>query len=55
MKTLFFEKGQLLFKTLPQPSPQENEALIKVLKAGICNTAFALAQKPGAIKVLFTP
>lgn len=42
MKTLFFEKGQLLIKTLPQPSPQENEALIKVLKAGICNTDLEL-------------
>jgi len=42
MKALFFEKNQLLIKTLPKPSPQRNEALIEVLKAGICNTDLEL-------------
>lgn len=38
MKALCLKKDQLNIKTLPQPSPRRNEALIKVLKAGICNT-----------------
>jgi len=42
MKALFFEKNQLIIRTLPKPSPLRNEALIKVLKAGICNTDLEL-------------
>jgi threonine dehydrogenase-like Zn-dependent dehydrogenase len=42
MKALYLEKSQLIIKTLPKPSPLRNEALIKVLKAGICNTDLEL-------------
>jgi threonine dehydrogenase-like Zn-dependent dehydrogenase len=42
MKALCLEKGQLKIRTLPQPSPLRNEALIKVLKVGICNTDLEL-------------
>lgn len=42
MKALYLEKGQLKIRTLPQPSPLRNEALIKVIKVGICNTDLEL-------------
>jgi len=42
MKALCLERGQIKIRTLPQPSPLRNEALIKVLKAGICNTDLEL-------------
>ena len=44
MKALFLKKGRLVIKTLSKPSPLENEALIKVLKAGICNTDLELTE-----------
>jgi len=38
MKALLFD-GQLLFQdTLPTPSPPDGEALVRVRRAGICNT-----------------
>lgn len=42
MKALCLKRGQLQIRTLPQPFPLKNEALIKVLKAGICNTDLEL-------------
>ncbi|NIM89716.1 MAG: alcohol dehydrogenase catalytic domain-containing protein [Candidatus Aminicenantes bacterium] len=42
MKALYLEKAQLKIITLPQPSPLRNEALVKVLKAGLCNTDLEL-------------
>ena len=38
MRALFFHNKRLQLKRVPSPEPESNEALIKVLKAGICNT-----------------
>jgi len=38
MKALFLEENRLIIKAFPKPSPPKNEALIKVLKAGIGDT-----------------
>jgi threonine dehydrogenase-like Zn-dependent dehydrogenase len=37
MKALFFDKKVTLIE-IPKPKPEENEALIRVLRAGICQT-----------------
>lgn len=43
MKGIWLEKQQLQLKTnLPIPTPNSNEALVKVLQAGICNTDLEL-------------
>lgn len=42
MKAVVLEKGEIRLKDIPKPSPSENEALVKVLKAGICNTDLEL-------------
>ncbi|MDJ0845877.1 MDR/zinc-dependent alcohol dehydrogenase-like family protein [Crocosphaera sp.] len=43
MKGLWLENQQLQLKTdLPIPEPHEDEALVKVLQAGICNTDLEL-------------
>jgi threonine dehydrogenase-like Zn-dependent dehydrogenase len=44
MKAVVLEKGEIRLKDIPQPSPSENEALVKVLKAGICNTDLELVK-----------
>ena len=44
MKALVLEKGELDLREIPQPLPSENEALIKVIKAGICNTDLELVK-----------
>ncbi len=44
MKAVVLEKGKIRFKDIPQPSPSENEALVKVLKAGICRTDLELVK-----------
>lgn len=44
MKALVLEKGDFKVKNIPAPSPQKDEALIKVLKTGICNTDLDLAK-----------
>ncbi len=44
MKAVVLEKEELRLKDIPQPSPSENEALVKVLKAGICNTDLELVK-----------
>ena len=44
MKALVLERGELSIKEIPQPLPSENEALIKVLKTGICNTDLELVK-----------
>jgi threonine dehydrogenase-like Zn-dependent dehydrogenase len=38
MKALVVDKGEICLKEVPDPIPASDEALIKVLKAGICNT-----------------
>jgi len=38
MKALVFSKKRIKLKKIPIPKPKRNEALIKVIKAGICNT-----------------
>lgn len=38
MKALLWQQGRLKVQDVPEPQPVEGEALIKVLKAGICNT-----------------
>uniref|UniRef100_UPI0030D90FC3 alcohol dehydrogenase catalytic domain-containing protein n=1 Tax=Cyanothece sp. BG0011 TaxID=2082950 RepID=UPI0030D90FC3 len=43
MKGLWLENQQLQLKTdLPIPEPNKDEALVKVLQAGICNTDLEL-------------
>ena len=43
MKGLWLEKQQLQLKSdLPIPQPTTDEALVKVLQAGICNTDLEL-------------
>ena len=42
MKALFLADGNLRLKNIPKPIPLPHEALIKVLKAGICNTDLEL-------------
>ena len=42
MKALVLEREQFGLKEMPRPVPREDEALIKVLKAGICNTDLEL-------------
>ncbi len=43
MKTLWLENNQLhLYTDVPIPEPQPGEALIRVLRAGICNTDLEL-------------
>lgn len=41
MRALYL-KDNLEFKELPKPEPREHEALVKVVKAGICNTDLEL-------------
>ena len=38
MKALVFDNGELSLNQVPDPVPRLGEALVKVLKAGICNT-----------------
>lgn len=38
MNALVLEKGKIRLKDIPAPVPLEDEALVRVLKAGICNT-----------------
>ena len=38
MKALVVENGDISLKTVPDPVPGPGEVLIKILKAGICNT-----------------
>jgi len=38
MKALVFSNKKIELKEIPIPEPKQNEALIKIIKAGICNT-----------------
>ena len=38
MKALYFDKSLKKVYDIPRPKPEKHEALIRVLKAGICNT-----------------
>lgn len=42
MKALVLTKGKLRLRDVPKPVPSMGEALIKVIKAGICNTDLEL-------------
>ncbi len=42
MKALYLENGDIRIKDVKKPIPAQNEAQIKVLKAGICNTDIEL-------------
>lgn len=44
MKALVLEEERLRLRDIPKPLPSENEALIKVLKTGICNTDLELVK-----------
>ncbi len=44
MKALYFENGDIRIKDVNKPIPTQCEALIKVLKAGICNTDIELTK-----------
>lgn len=44
MKALVLSKGKLRLEHLPKPVPSEDEALIRILKAGICNTDLELSR-----------
>lgn len=75
MYSVIFD-GQVRVVDTPKPTASGSECLIRLLKAGICNTdieitpsrllyktlplesareAFALAQKPGILKVALAP
>ena len=45
MKTLVLERGEVKLKNILKPLPAENEALVKVLKAGICSMDLEIAAK----------
>ena len=38
MRALFFDQSLQMVKDFPKPKPERHEALIRILKAGICNT-----------------
>lgn len=44
MKALVFKKRHLRLEEVPKPVPSEGEALIKILKAGICSTDLELSR-----------
>jgi len=44
MKAFVLEKGKVGLKNIPCPTPSDKEALIKVLKTGICNTDLELVK-----------
>lgn len=44
MKAVVWKEGMLRMEEVPEPVPAGREALIKVLKAGICNTDLELIQ-----------
>ena len=44
MKALVFDNGELSLKQVPDPVSTPGEALVKVLKAGICNTDLEIAK-----------
>jgi threonine dehydrogenase-like Zn-dependent dehydrogenase len=44
MKAVVLEKGKIRLKDIRNPFPLENEVLVKVLKAGICNTDLELVK-----------
>ena len=45
MKAIWLEDKQIeLRENLPVPAPKSGEALVKVLKAGICNTDLELVK-----------
>jgi len=45
MKALVLERGEVKLKNIARPLPAENEALVKVLKAGICSLDLEIAAK----------
>jgi hypothetical protein len=58
MKAIVFDTELKYFEDYPVPKPGANEALIKVLMAGIYRTkqykeAFAKARERGVLKILF--
>ncbi|MFC2165174.1 alcohol dehydrogenase catalytic domain-containing protein [Acidobacteriota bacterium] len=44
MKAVIIDAGTIRVKDIPKPKPSANEALIKVCKAGICNTDLEIAK-----------
>jgi len=44
MKALWFDGKELKLREMPRPGPGKNEALIRVLYAGICNTDLEILQ-----------
>jgi len=44
MKVLLLKKSKLRLEDIPLPVPSRHEALVKVLKVGICNTDMELAK-----------
>lgn len=42
MIALYLQKGRLRLKDIAQPEPLKDEALVRILKAGICNTDLEL-------------
>lgn len=42
MKALFLAEGKIRLRKIPEPVPLKNEAVVKVLRAGICNTDLEL-------------
>ncbi|UCC40063.1 MAG: hypothetical protein JSV96_00970 [Candidatus Aminicenantes bacterium] len=44
VKALVLESGKVGLREIPHPLPSERVSLIKVLKAGICNTDLELVK-----------
>lgn len=42
MKALYLSDGEIRLRRIPKPIPTSNEALVKIMKAGICNTDLEL-------------
>jgi len=58
MKAIVLEKRNLKLRDIPKPLPTDNEALVMVdgdFPLDRAEEVFALARRPGVMKVLITP
>ncbi len=52
MKAVIFDNGIKFLEDYPIPEPQENEALIRVSMAGICNTDLEILNPKNADEIV---